>query len=284
MTAHGPINTAWLPNVPMRRIHCHWTAGTNTPNDTDRRAYHLLVDGDGVWHRGVPGIELNSGGIKPGYAAHTLNANNDAIGVALCGMAGATESPFNPGRWPIRPQQMNSLVAGLRQLSAFYRIPAARQTMLTHAEVQTTLGIAQRNKWDWTRLPDDVTTIRGALAIGDWLRGRVAGASQVVAAPIPEGATGRVTAERAISSATPGGAASGQLPRGTAITVLERREPFIQVQTPAGFRVWVNRADVEITDGPAPLLPTQPDPRRVLIAQMRAHLDQLEANLLGETP
>ena len=276
----APINPAWLPRVPMRRIHWHWTAGTHTPNDHDRKAYHLLIDGDGNWHKGVPGIELNSGGIKAGYAAHTLNGNTDAIGISLCGMGGAQESPFRPGNWPIRPTQIDALVEGLRQLGKVYSIPVTRKTMLSHAEVQLTLGIAQRAKWDWTMLPGPVTSIKGALAIGDWIRGRVSEAASLAAAdPIPAGATGRVTASSLIARNGPNGAQVGSIPRDTLVTVQEAQSGWLLVETPAGHRVWVSAEHVAIVDGPPATAPTIPDPRRAAIAAIRAQADILEANL-----
>lgn len=274
------IDPAWLPRVSMRRIHWHWPAGGHYPNQTDLNAYHLLVDVDGKWHKGRASIALNSGSPKPGYAAHTLNANSDAIGIALCGMGGAQESPFDPGKWPIRPIQVDTLVAGCRQLGEFYDIPVTRKTMLSHAEVQSTLGIQQRNKWDWTRLPDDVTTLRGAHAIGDWIRGRIAGAAlPVVAEPIPTGATGRVTASSLIARNAPNGTQVGSLPRDTIVSVDAEDGTWLQVTTPAGFTVWVSREHVEIIDGPRPIEPTKADPRRAMIAEIRKQLDALEASL-----
>jgi hypothetical protein len=47
-----------------------------------------------------------------------------------------------------------------------------RKTVLSHAEVQQTLGITQKGKWDIARLPFD-DSIKGAIAIGDQMRGLV---------------------------------------------------------------------------------------------------------------
>ncbi|MER8949146.1 N-acetylmuramoyl-L-alanine amidase [Mesorhizobium sp. M0959] len=78
----------------MKRVICHWTAGSHSAGDTDRDAYHILVEGNGRLVRGRPSIALNSGRVKPGYAAHTLNCNGGSIGVSLCCMAGAEQRPF----------------------------------------------------------------------------------------------------------------------------------------------------------------------------------------------
>jgi hypothetical protein len=41
------IPAAWLSNVEMRRIICHWTAGAYNPSENDLDHYHILIDGDG---------------------------------------------------------------------------------------------------------------------------------------------------------------------------------------------------------------------------------------------
>ena len=121
----------------------------------------------------MPSIDLNDAPLKKGYAAHTLNLNSDSIGVSLCGMAGAVESPFNAGRAPITQKQWDVLADVLAQLCRRYSIPVTRKTVLSHAEVQPTLGVTQRGKWDIARLPFD-PSIKGAVAIGDKLRAAVA--------------------------------------------------------------------------------------------------------------
>lgn len=169
----GPIPADWLPWARMNRIVFHWTAGAHKASATDRKHYHLLLEGDGKLIRGIPSIDLNDAPLKPGYAAHTLNLNSDAIGVSLCGMAGAKESPFNAGKSPITEAQWNGLVDVIAQLCRRYSIPVTGKTVLSHAEVQPTLGIKQRGKWDVARLPFD-PSVKGAVAIGDKLRAAVA--------------------------------------------------------------------------------------------------------------
>lgn len=167
------IPASWLPWAGMQRIVFHWTAGNNTASADDKKHYHLLIEGDGKLVRGVPSIDLNDAPLKKGYAAHTLNLNSDSIGVSLCGMAGAVESPFNAGRAPITQKQWDVLADVLAQLCRRYSIPVTRKTVLSHAEVQPTLGVTQRGKWDIARLPFD-PSIKGAVAIGDKLRAAVA--------------------------------------------------------------------------------------------------------------
>jgi hypothetical protein len=41
----------------------------------------------------------------------------------------------------------------------------------------------------------------------------------------------------------------------------------------------VHGEHVEAIDGPPPMAPTTPDPRRAMLAQIRAALDEIEASL-----
>jgi N-acetyl-anhydromuramyl-L-alanine amidase AmpD len=153
----------------MERVVFHWTAGSNKASATDKEHYHILIEGDGKLIRGDPAIDKNVSPVKPGYAAHTRGLNSGSIGVSLCGMAGATESPFNAGRTPITRIQWEILSTVLADLCRRYSIPVTRGTVLSHAEVQPTLGVAQRGKWDITRLPWD-EGVRGALVVGNLMR------------------------------------------------------------------------------------------------------------------
>ena len=143
-----------VPKVRMDRIVMHWTAGADGVNDVEADAYHFIVGRDGKVTPGKDAVEDNVPPLKPGtYAAHTFQANSYSIGVALDAMAGATERPFNPGRYPITKVQVDALAELVASLSIMYGIEVTPQTVLTHAEVQPTLGIKQKNKWDITWLP-----------------------------------------------------------------------------------------------------------------------------------
>ena len=56
-----------------------------------------------------------------------------------------------------------------------YKITVTPQTVLTHAEVEKTLGVKQKGKWDITRLPYNKNVV-GAKAVGDLLRKEVSAA------------------------------------------------------------------------------------------------------------
>lgn len=153
----------------MKRIILHWSAGGNRASELDRQHYHRIVEADGRVVIGRFGISANAAPILGGYAAHTLGCNTDSIGVSMAGMRGAIEFPFNPGPEPITEVQWRATAALVARLCKLYRIPVTPQTVLSHAEVQGTLGIRQRGKWDVTRLPWD-SRIVGAKACGDAFR------------------------------------------------------------------------------------------------------------------
>ena len=158
----------------MKRIILHWTAGTNAVSDLDRRHYHFIIDGDGKVHEGTFRPEDNLDVRDGKYAAHTLNCNTGAIGVAVAAMAGAVERPFNAGRFPITLKQVEALARLCARLCAQYEIPVRRETILSHAEVQPTLKIQQRGKWDITWLPG-MAKPDDPVKVGDFIRAKVAG-------------------------------------------------------------------------------------------------------------
>lgn len=156
----------------MKRIIVHWTAGSNKASEHDKKHYHFLIDGAG---NVVPGLfkpEDNLSTADGHYAAHTKNCNTGSIGVSLCGMHEAVEQPFKTGPYPINKRQWDRMILLVADLARKYKIPVTAQTVLTHAEVQPNLGIAQNGKWDITRLPWD-SGRQGAKAVGDHLRAGV---------------------------------------------------------------------------------------------------------------
>lgn len=156
----------------MNRIICHWTAGGHRASALDRQHYHFIVEGDGTVIPGVFPVEANRNP-KPGaYAAHTLKCNSGSIGVSMACMAGAKESPFDAGRAPMTRAQWDAMCAKVAELAVRYSIPVRPDTVLSHAEVQGTLKIRQRGKWDFTRLPP-FPDLAGAKACGDRLRADV---------------------------------------------------------------------------------------------------------------
>ena len=148
----------------LTRIHLHWTAGGYHPSALDKRSYHLLIDGDGdVLRANDPRVRL----------AHTLNANGGAIAVSLCAMAGARERPFDKGTAPILAIQLAAMVRAAASLCRDFDIPVDRYSVLTHAEVQPTLGIKQRGKIDICWIPG-MEAMGNPIEVGDRLRAMIA--------------------------------------------------------------------------------------------------------------
>jgi len=163
----------------MTRIIWHWTAGTHVVTGTDRAHYHYIIAGDGSVVAGNHPPEANVSTADGAYAAHTLNCNTGSIGVAVAAMAGAVERPFSAGRFPITLKQVEALARLCARLCAQYEIPVTRETILSHAEVQPTLQIAQKGKWDIAWLPG-MTKPGDPVRVGDEIRALIAEAMKPV--------------------------------------------------------------------------------------------------------
>lgn len=151
----------------------HWTAGTGKAGPKDKKHYHKITEYDGTVVLGNEAIEDNIVTADGDYAAHTLNMNGGSGGFAMAGMHDAKENPFNPGKYPINEVQFEAHCKMLAGFHAEYGIlPILPENCLTHAEVEGTLGVKQRGKWDLTRLPFKPELV-GAKAVGDYMRERV---------------------------------------------------------------------------------------------------------------
>ena len=159
-----------LDNASMKRIILHWSAGTNAVNSVDKQHYHIIIDGDGVIHKGNYSIKDNESTKDGKYAAHTLGTNTGSIGVSLAGMLGATEK--DAGKYPINKKQVETLISILKILVKHYKITVSDKTVLSHAEVEKNLGILQRGKIDICMLPFDMT-YNTPKKVGDYIRKRV---------------------------------------------------------------------------------------------------------------
>ena len=172
----------------MKRIILHWTGGGHKANATDKDHYHLLIEGDGNVVYGNKPISANAAPLSKNYAAHTAQLNTDSIGVAVCAMHGARQSPFSAGSYPITEAQVERMVQEVARLAKGYGIPVSRQTILSHAEVQPTLGVKQAGKWDIAWLPGRASAT-DPIGVGDYLRSRLMGemgsASTVTTPEIP---------------------------------------------------------------------------------------------------
>ena len=156
----------------MKRIILHWSAGSHTASSVDKEHYHFIVNGDGTVVRGDHKVEDNLSTADGVYAAHTKGANTGAIGVAMAGMLGA-EGPGKLGKFPLTKKQWDACMALVKKLAAQYKIPVTPSTILSHAEVQSTLGIRQNGKVDISFGVPGKPDLRTARACGDYIRSLV---------------------------------------------------------------------------------------------------------------
>lgn len=170
----------------MKRIIWHWTGGAGKANAIDRKRYAFVIEAGGAVVAGVHPPDVNLRIENPRdiatYFAHTARANTAAIGISLAGMRRAVERPFDPGPDPITAAQIDALVRLTADLCSKYKIPVGRSTVLSHAEVERTLGIRQSGKWDIAWLPG-MARPGDAIEIGDALRARVSDALRPTTQP-----------------------------------------------------------------------------------------------------
>lgn len=156
----------------LHRVHMHWTGGAYGDIALERAHYHVIVLEDGKVVMGDLKPEANANTKDGQYAAHTRAANNGSIGIAVDAMGGAKESPFNHGKYPITKIQLKSLAVEVANLCDTYDIPVSRWSTLTHAEIQPTLGIRQRWKWDIDWIPG-MDKPGDSIVVGDMIRNMI---------------------------------------------------------------------------------------------------------------
>jgi hypothetical protein len=164
---------AWLPAVSMRRCIVHWTAGAGFASSEDLEAYHLLIDRVGHPHLGDHSIADNLRTTDGDYAPHTRGFNAGSIGIALCGMAGANEKPFAPGKYPLTAAQWNSLIFACADLCRRYKLDPVEAELLMHCEVERVHGVRQFGKWDISIRTWDCPQRWRKMTPGEELRARV---------------------------------------------------------------------------------------------------------------
>jgi hypothetical protein len=147
------VPPAWMPDCDMDYVTLHWTAGAYVASSADREHYHIIIESDGKLVRGDKPISANVSTADDDYAAHTSQANTKNIGIACCAMAGAVESPFNAGKYPLTEKQWLTAAKVAAELGARYNIAPERNRMLSHGEWQSTMGVPQSGKWDINKLP-----------------------------------------------------------------------------------------------------------------------------------
>ena len=156
----------------MKRIVMHWTAGTGKASAVDKKHYHEVVEAGGNRVSGDLLPEANKDTSDGQYAAHTRALNTGSIGVSMCAMKGAKENPFKAGSYPITFVQLREFARMIAEYCDTYNIPVTKYTVLTHAEVQPTLKVWQRGKWDITWLPG-MKEVGDPVEVGNEIRSMV---------------------------------------------------------------------------------------------------------------
>jgi len=181
----GIVPSGWMPNCSMKRIILHWTAGSYKASSIDLAHYHILIEDDGNLVRGSHSIDDNVSTADNVYAAHTFMLNTGSIGVSVCCMAAAAESPFNAGSSPMLQIQWDTMAQVVAELCQFYDISVTPQTVLGHGEVKSKLGINQGGKWDPMVQPWNLSLSKQE--VGDQFRSlvasKIAGGSSLVETP-----------------------------------------------------------------------------------------------------
>jgi hypothetical protein len=156
----------------LKRVIAHWAVTKYKADTISKQHYHKIYEGDGTEVNGIFRPEANIVCVNGRYAAHTRGCNTGSVGVSCAAMFGAM-SVDKPGSYPITEKQFDAMCAGIARLCAKYGIAVTPKTVLSHAEVETTLGIKQRGKWDIAVLP--FAGLKTAKTCGDEMRRRVSG-------------------------------------------------------------------------------------------------------------
>ena len=133
----------------MQRIIIHHTGGSYTPNDTDMKAYHLLVDNRGQIYEGFYKISDNEDCTDGKYAAHTKLGNTGSIGIAACCNYGYTIKK-KQSIYPFTKQQFDKIIDLCTKLCKEYDLDEG--DVYTHYWFDKCKGIKQ-GKSDITYIP-----------------------------------------------------------------------------------------------------------------------------------
>ena len=158
----------------VRGVVWHWTAGANGLIELEKEAYNFLTDTKGNIYDGNSTIaeQVMYDWRKGIGASHTKSMNTGWVGVSQDAMAGANGWPMKWGSHPITWEGTDAMLEKTWEICCEYNIPVSPWTTLSHAEVQQTLGVAQRNKWDYMVLPC-YDKPSDAVKIGNVLRARM---------------------------------------------------------------------------------------------------------------
>lgn len=174
MKIKGVRNAKDLFKRGIRGIVWHWTAGAHGIIELERDHYNWIFDTVGNVYDGNHSVQdqVNYDWKNGVGASHTKSMNTGWLGLSVDAMTGAQESPLKWGSNPITWEGIDAMLAWTKDLCEDYDIPISPWTTLSHAEVQETLGVPQRFKWDYKVLPGYTRAVDANL-VGDVLRDRL---------------------------------------------------------------------------------------------------------------
>lgn len=160
------------------RVHWHWAASTYKVTWNVVKHYNAVFDLDGNKHDGGSPPEQQAIYSPPRFGvSHTYRANTHAVGLSVAAMAGATcqwgPGIVDQGKYPLTWEAIDGMLEETAELCREFDIRPSPWTTITHCEVQTNIGIKQRNKWDIRVLPDNPKKLLGEKEAGDKLRARM---------------------------------------------------------------------------------------------------------------
>lgn len=162
-------------DVGLHGIIWHWTAGLKVPTEADRSHYNDLFDFEGNQYDGAarPEHQVNYDWRRKIGVSHTRNSNTGRIGMSVAGMHRAQGWPkLVWGNHPITWEGIDAMLERSAMYGRKFDIPVTKWSMLSHAEVEATLGIKQNNKWDYMVVPGYEKPVN-AVEVGDILRNRL---------------------------------------------------------------------------------------------------------------
>lgn len=163
-----------MPVSKPVRIVTHWTAGQYEMSDSDYEKYYEVVDGDGTRRLCKRRPEANNNVNDGDYAAHVRAKNTRSVGLAMCCMEGAREMPSKKGKYPMTETQLGVFIDMVAEYAETYGIHVDRRHVLSHEEVDVTLGVPQ-DKWDIMWLPH-MAKPGNVVEVGDFLREQISAA------------------------------------------------------------------------------------------------------------
>jgi hypothetical protein len=160
------------------RVHWHWAASTYSVTWAVIRHYNAVFDRDGNKHDGGSPPEQQAIYSPPRFGvSHTFRANTHAVGLSVAAMAGAKTNwgtgVVDQGQYPLTWAAIDGMLEETVDLCREFDIKPSPWTTITHCEVQTNIGIKQKNKWDIRVLPCNPTKLLSEREGGDILRARM---------------------------------------------------------------------------------------------------------------